>query len=86
MSFLDDFGLFAMIDFLKNKKKTTKKAKHKTPPLIERRYKYITHTHTHTSSKQASKKDSVSKKPLARKSNNERLSGKRPGIFRERKR
>jgi hypothetical protein len=81
---LDDFGLFA-ID-LKNKKKNDEKSK--TPPLIERRYKYITHTHTHThqASKQASKKDSVSKKPLARKSNNERLSGKRPGIFRERKR
>jgi hypothetical protein len=53
LSFLDDFGLFA-ID-LKNKKKNDEKSK--TPPLIERRYKYITHTHTHTSSKQASKKE-----------------------------
>jgi hypothetical protein len=48
---LDDFGLFA-IDLKNKKKKTTKKAKHKTPPLIERRYKYITHTHTHQASKQ----------------------------------
>lgn len=70
-----DFFFFEKTN--KNKNKTKKQ--HKTP-LIERRYKYITHTH------QASKKDSVSKKPLARKSNNERLSGKRPGIFRERKR
>jgi hypothetical protein len=39
LSFLDDFGLFAMIDLKNKKKKTTKKAKQKTPPLIERRYK-----------------------------------------------
>jgi hypothetical protein len=72
-----DFFLFEKTK--QTKTKTTTKKQHKTP-LIERADTNTLHTHT------SSKKDSVSKKPLARKSNNERLSGKRPGIFRERKR